>query len=64
MAVGGNNHGVIYGFMMRTMGNIIDRWHLIFDSNSTIYIETYIISTKLIKLYHCLTLHTPFLMYM
>ena len=40
----------IYERTTKTTINRVDRWHLIFDSNSTTYVEKYVISTKWLKL--------------
>ena len=54
----GSKRAAIAGFIMRTMSNKVDRLHLIFNLNSTTYIDTYIIPTKWIKLPDHLILHT------
>ena len=50
---GGIIHAAITGFMIKqreAMSNKVNTLHLIFDSNSTTYVETYIIPTKFLKL--------------
>ena len=55
----GNQCTAIAGFMMRKMTNKLDHQYLIFDLNSTTYVETYAITTKRINLAPRITLHTP-----
>ena len=50
---GGNMRAAIAGFVRKQLEEIINKvniLHLIFDLNSTTYAETYVISTRWIKL--------------
>ena len=58
---GGIVHADITGFMRKqweAISNKVNIWHLIFDSNSTTYVETYVIPKKQLNLAPCLTKHT------
>ena len=55
----GSERADISGFMMRKMTNKVDRLHLIFNSNSITYAETYVVPTEWLNLSPSITLHNP-----